>query len=255
MATDAFEEPLNFGGSKLTEGRTYTIELTEIIKQNKVVAPSTILKGKGVVGKEYDALTDAEKKIVDDSPVEMDTRAGRTPREKPKFINRITFQFVEPDSQIKFLYDAQFDMSLDNYPTKKLRDFVQRATGISVQGDEGFTWGTLFKRGEKFLAAVRRNGAYFGIDIDTIVKAQLAAPVVVGEEGLSVDAKSLLEYIKNNLVGEQFSVIVDVFTSGAGGAIVTDANGDAYAKTRDAWAELRQKSVSFSLDGKTFGFA
>ena len=129
MANSAFSEPLNFGGSKLVENQKYEVELTDITKANKVVAYNSAFKGiKGVIGKEYDALTPENKTLVDNTAAEFwPLREGETEaREKAKFVNRINFQFLEPKTAIKFLYDAQFDMSTDNFPSKKLRDFVER---------------------------------------------------------------------------------------------------------------------------------
>lgn len=255
MSTSCFEEPLNFGGAKLTEGKKYEIELTDIVKDEKVVAYNSNFTGKGVIGKVYDNLDGDKKALVDNTPAEMwEARDGKPATEKPKFVNRITFQFREPETDTKFMYDAQFDMTLDNFPTKKLREFVTRATGMSIQGDEGFAWKDLFKKGDRFVAIVTRKDNFFRLNVDSIMKAELSGPVAVGDvSNLSPDAQALYNYIKSNLVGQKFKSVVEVYPTGAGGAIVSDAAGDAYVKTANAWAEIRQSGISYSTDGETFG--
>lgn len=262
MAIDAWDEPLNFGGAKLVEGKQYTIELTNIIKKVKVVSGSKALAKKGVINKEYDELDAAGKKLVDDAPVEYwPLKEGETtPREKAKFHNAIIFQFREPETDTKFMYDAQFIMSYpDNYPIKTkdsdLRKFVERIFGMSIQGDEGFTWGGMFKKGDKFVATTYRKDGYSHLNIDSIIKAELAGPTVTNDPtALSEDAKKLLEYIKANLSGQKFTSVLAHFADGAGETIGPAGDTATYNKTHAAWSEIRRSGVKYSLDGKVFGF-
>lgn len=251
MAESAFEMPMNFGaGSKLIEGQKYSIELTDLISQNKVVAFRDALRGiknaegKSIIGKEYDTLSADMKKIVDETPAEYwPLKEGETEqKEKQKFVNRIIFQFREPESDVKFLYDAQFDV-----PSKKLGEFVTRATGMVIKGDEGYTWGNMFKKGEKFVATVIKRGNFLGIDVGSVVKEALSGPVAnSGKSGeLSPAAQKLLDYIKSNMVGQKKSVIFDLFDNGEFGT---------YAETQKAWTEIQRSGTKISLDGKTFGF-
>jgi len=250
MAQSAFEEPMNFGSSKLIEGQKYTIELTDIVKQTKVVAYREALKGKkdengkSIINKEYDTLSPALKAFVDETPAEYwKLRDGDTEaREKAKFVDRITFQFREPETDVKFLYDAQFEI-----PSKKLSAFITQATGISIKGDEGYTLGNLFKKGEKYVATVVKRGSFLGIDPETVVKAALAGPVTATTKNeLSATAQSLLDYIKKNLVGKPKSTVFDLFDSKKFGT---------YAETQKAWTEITRSGIKVSLDGKTFGFS
>jgi hypothetical protein len=251
MATSAFEEPLVTGsGSKLTEGEKYVVELTDIVSQKKVVTFREALRGKktadgkSIIGKEYDSLPADMKALVDNTPEEYwPLRDGETEqRAKNKFTDRIVFQFREPTTDVKFLFDAQFDV-----PSKKLREFVERSTGMVVKGDEGYTWGNLYKKGDKFIATIIKRGNFLGIDTDSIVKEALHGPLesagsASGE--LSPTAQKLLEYIKGNMIGKPKSAVFDLFDTGQFGT---------YAETQKAWTEI-QKKTKVSLDGKTFGF-
>ena len=250
MPTSAFDEPMQFGsGPKLTEGQKYLIELTDIAAQKKVVTFKEALrgkkdnKGKSVIGKEYDLLAPDMQALVDSIPPEFwPLKDGETePREKARYTDRITFQFVEPITGIKFSYDAQFDV-----PSKKLADFVTRATGITFKGDEGYTWGNIFKKGEKFVATVVKRGNFYAIDTDSIVKEALAGPVAAQAKGeLSATAKSMLDYIKANMVGKPKASVFDLFDNKMFGT---------YTETQKAWTEIQNSGIKFTLDGKTFGF-
>ena len=256
MSTSAFEEPLVVSGSvsKLVEGQKYVVELTDIVKQDKCVAFRESLRGKtdaagkSIINKEYALLSPDLQVFVDNAApdfwklTERDIKEGKTePREKAKFVNRITFQFREPESDVKFLYDAQFEV-----PSTKLSNFVARATGIIPTGDEGYTWGNLFPKGSKWVAVVNKRGNFMGIDVDTLVKEELAGPVVAAVKGeLSDTAKALLEYIKGNMVGKPKSSVFDLFDSKQFGT---------YTETQKAWTEIQRSGIKISLDGKTFGF-
>jgi hypothetical protein len=249
MAQSAFSEQMNFGSGKLVEGQKYTVELTDIIKQVKCVAFKEALRGKkdangkSIIGKEYDTLSPELKKLVDETPAEYwPLRSGETQqREKAKFVDRMTFQFREPESDIKFLYDAQFDI-----PSKKLSNFITQATGIAIKGDEGYTLGNLFKKGDKFVATIVKKGTFLGLDTDTIVKEALVGPIVAANKSeLSATAQKLLEYIKKHLVGKPKATVFDLFENKKFGT---------YAETQKAWAEITRSGIKVSLDGKTFGF-
>lgn len=252
----AFNTKMNFGGNQLIEGKKYTVELTDIIRKDNVVAYNPAFVGKkGLMGKGYDELDEASKKIFDETPAEMwSAKDGKEAKPKPKLVNRLTFQFKEPESGTQFMYDAQFDMSLTDFPSKKLRDFVTRSTGMPIQGDEGFTWGSLFHQGDKFVAIVEKKNNYPRLNVDSIMKAELSSPVIADENSLSDDAKKLIEYIKANLVGQSFQAVTEVFNNNAGGTIVGDETKNAYDRTTAAWAEIRRAGVTYSTDGKTFGF-
>ena len=251
MAQSAFEEPLVTGSTqKLIEGQKYVVELTDIIKQNKCVAFKEALRGKkdangkSIIGKEYDSLSPEMQALVDGAPAEFwPLGPGETePREKARFVDRITFQFLEPESGVKFLYDAQFDMG-----SKKLGEFVSKATGMLVKGDEGYTWGNLFPKGSKFVGTVVKRGNFLGLDVNSIVKKELAGPVVDGASvpgELSETAKKLLEHIKTNMVGKSKASVFDLFDSGQFGT---------YTETQKAWTEIQRSGIKISEDGRTFG--
>ncbi|MDD4352706.1 MAG: hypothetical protein PHU71_07080 [Candidatus Gracilibacteria bacterium] len=262
MVMDAFDEPLNFGGAKLIEGKKYPIELTGIVKKVQVVNGSTYLKGKGVIGKEYEKLTDSERAIVDGAPKEFWDKKDNeeTAREKAKFRNVIIFQFREPESDTKFLYDASFDMTYpDNFPMKSktsdLRGFVTKVFGMPVQGDEGFKWGDLFKKGDKFVATTYRKDGFSRLNVDSIMKEELSGPVVAGDgSNLSGDAQKLLGYIKTALVGQPFASVLNTFDTGADGLLGPANDPATYTRTHTAWSDIRKSNVKYTIDGKTFGF-
>lgn len=128
---------------------------------------------------------------------------------------------------------------------------------MPVSTEDGFKWGDLFKKGDNFTAIVGNdNSGRLVLMQDSIVKVGADSINVEsgGQSGLSSDARALLEFIKQNMVGRKFGDIVDMFASGANGTIQSDNPEEVYERTRRAWVEIRTSGVKYSLDGTTFGF-
>jgi len=260
-AEQAFDKPMNFGGAKLVDGRQYKLELVDITIRPRVVSYREEWKGmKGLSGVEYDKLTPENKAIVDNAPIEYwEPRDGKEPAPKDKFESRITFQFREPEADVKSIF-LQYKMKENGFPSPDLRKFVTTATGITVDGND-FTWGDIFKAGDKFVGVVKAksggNGNLYEIEKNSLVREELAAPIVTGAAAvgtLSDNAKALYEFIKANLNGQPKGKIVEHLKTGAGGAIGPADDGKArYNNTFEAWTEIRKSGVKYlSDDGKTF---
>lgn len=232
----AWDEPVIVQGKNLSEGM-YEVELTDIQKSEKVVLFREALRGtKGIIGKEYDSLDADSKNTVDNAPVDT----WPDGRQKQTLSDRVSFVFTEPISGITFKYGAQFDM-----PSKRLNDFIARATGVTISAGEEIKFGQLFKPGDKFVAMIKRGqSGYMDIDPSTIMKKDLANPSVVGT-ALSERATKLLEYLKANYQGRPMKDIVDVYNSGMFGT---------FTETANAWNEIKAH-MSTTRDGKTLDFS
>jgi len=129
---------------------------------------------------------------------------------------------------------------------KALTDFITRATGIPVEPGDEFKLSDFFKPGDEFvLTIVKDKGGFSRIDPKSIVKKELAQPIVTGKEALSDRAKALLEYLKANYQGRPKRDILELYGSGQFGS---------YQETTAAWQEI-MKNVKYTSDGKTLDFS
>jgi len=243
MSNSAWDEPIVVQGAGLAEGQ-YELELTDIVKENKVVTFREAFRGvKGITGKEYDSLTAEQKALVDSTPVEFwPARDGKPPQEKKAFVDRIRFVFKEPNTGYEFKYAAQFDM-----PSKNLSEFITRATAATITPGEDIKFNKLFKPADKFVGYVRRNEktGYMDLDVASVMKKELATPTVKGTAALSEKAIALLDYLKANYQGKPKRDIVDLYGTGQFGS---------YQETTSAWQEI-MRNVKYTSDGKTLDFS
>jgi len=255
---DGFDEPINISEPGPVVGRQYELILEEIRIYEKVVAYTDFTKnlrlpdGKSVLGRQYDELPANIREMIDSAPDEYRVDAYGNERKREKYINRIMFLFREPTTN--WPLPINFDMSYpDSRPTGKLSRWVTRVVGIPIVGDEGFRWGDLFKKGEKFTGKIGRDKrGWKCLEPDTIEKVG-SVQINIAPGGLSDDAKALLGFIKQNLVGQPISVMSDYLASGANGVIQGATPEETYSKTLSAWSEIKA-NTRYTLDGVTFGF-
>jgi hypothetical protein len=247
MATiDGFNTKMVFGAAKLVDGRQYKVVLEDLKIKTKIVSYRKEWEGKkGLSGVEYDKLTPENKEIVDNAPIEYwEPKDGKEAQPKAKFEDRITFQFREPEEDEKRIY-LQFKMKEGGWPTQKLREFVTKATAMQIDGSEGFMWGDIFKKGDEFVGIVKANGNMYTLEPDSVVKAELAPPIVKGDiTTLSENAQKLYAFIKDNLNGSPRSEIAKSLKTGANGTIGPENDEKArYNATFAAWTEIRRSGI------------
>ena len=247
MSESAWNTPIDVTSGGVPVGRQ-NFELADITKKTKVINYMDAFKGiKGLVNKEYAELDAAQQKIVDEAPREFwkprNKKEEENPREKQRFGDQIeiTFTYTDPEKGTKHDLPARFPT-----PGPALGNFITRATGITVGPSDDVKFADVFKKGDKFVAEVEKNDAGFSnIKIPTIMKAELAAPVVTGTAALGSKETELLEYLKANFTGKRLGDITTVYGSGQFGS---------YPETSALWKKIVQSGVKYTTDKKTFNF-
>ena len=102
-----------------------------------------------------------------------------------------------------------------------------------------------FKPGDEFVVTVVSRNNFKEIDANSIIKKELAKPIVTGIEALSDGAKEMLDWLKGNMTGRPKRDIADIYGSGQFGT---------YAETQAKWQEI-MKNVPYTKDGKTLDFS
>ena len=253
MSNSAWDEPVEVKGAGMKEGR-YDVVAKDVVRENKVVLNREGLKGTGVISKEYDSLDAAHKAIVDAIPDAFwpPTKDGEAPRVKAAFVDQYRFIFNDPNTGKDLSFGAVFpikqyskDGTVISTNNKALVDFMVRATGAPIAVDDTFKISDYIKPGDAFVLELVKKGGFTEIDPMSVVKKELAKPVVTGVEALSPKAKELLEFLKANYQGRPKREVVDLYGTGQFGTL---------QETMSAWQEI-MKNVSYSSDGKTLDFS
>lgn len=254
MSNSAWNEKVVVKGQGLAEGQ-YEVELKDIVRENMVVLFKEGIRSiKEVSNKEYETLTAEQKAVVDSQTDEFwpPRKATDTPRIKASFVDQYRFVFVDPKTGTEMKQGATFP--IQNYNATKqpidgagrtLTEFITRATGIPVETGDELVMGDLFKPGDKYVLSIKKVKGYSQIDPESVMKKELAKPIVKGKEALSDRAKQMLEFLKANYNGRPKRDVVDLYGSGQFGS---------YAETTAAWQEI-MKNVKYTTDGKTLDFS
>ena len=254
MSNSAWDEKVTVKGAGLAEG-TYEVELKDIVRENMVVLFKEGLRSiKEVSNKEYASLTADQKAVIDSQVDEFwpARKEGDEPRIKASFVDQYRFVFTDPASGTEMKQGATF--AVQNYNAakqpipgagKSLTDFIVRATGIPVAAGDEFKLSDFFKPGDKYVLNIVKVKNFSQIDPTSVMKKELAKPIVRGKEALSDRAKTMLEFLKANYNGRPKRDIVDLYGSGQFGS---------YAETTSAWQEI-MKNVKYTTDGKTLDFS
>lgn len=257
MSNSAWDEKVVIKGSGIAEG-TYEVVLKDILRENKVVMFREGLRGnKGIFNKEYETLTAEQKAIVDAAGDEFwpvkPTDKDQTPRKKAAFADQYRFVFVEPKSGQELKSGAVFQIEaydaagnvMPGVVGKTFTDFVARATGVPVNVGDELKLSDFFKAGDAYVLDIITKNNYKEIDPKSVVKKELAKPIVKGVEALSERAKTLLEFLKANYQGRPKRDILELYGSGQFGS---------YQETTSAWQEI-MKNVKYTTDNKTLDFS
>lgn len=254
MSNSAWEDKVTVRGAGLAEG-TYDVELKDIVRENMVVMFKEGLRPiKEVSNKEYNNLTAEQKAVVDQQVDEYwpVRKEGDEPRIKASFVDQYRFVFVDPANGNEMRQGVTF--AIQNYNAakqpipgagKSLTDFIIRATGIPVAAGDEFKLSDFFKSGDKYVLNIVKVKNFSQIDPTSVVRKELAKPVVRGKEALSDRAKTMLEFLKANYNGRPKRDIVDLYGTGQFGT---------YQETTSAWQEIT-KNVKYTTDGKTLDFS
>jgi hypothetical protein len=254
MSNSAWDEKVVIKGAGLAEGQ-YAVTLKDIVREDKVIQFREGLRSnsKGIVGKEYAALTAEQKAIVDAVGDEFwpSRKEGEEPRKKTATIDQYRFVFMEPSSGTELKFGATFPINMYDAAGnrmgggKALTDFITRATGVPVTVGDEFKLSDFFKPGDEYVLSLVKKNNFTEIDPNSIMKKELAKPIVKGKEALSDRAKQLLDFLKANYQGRPKRDILDLYGSGQFGS---------YAETTAAWQEI-MKNVKYTSDGKTLDFS
>lgn len=254
MSNSAWDEKVVVKGVGLAEGQ-YEVELKDIVREDMVVLFKEGLRSiKEVSNKEYADLTADQKAKVDAQVDEYwpARKEGEQPRLKTSFVDQYRFVFVDPATGTEMRQGATFP--IQNYNAakqpitgagKSLTDFITRATGIPVAVGDEFKLSDFFKAGDKYVLNIVKVKNFSQIDPLTVMRKELAKPIVKGKEALSDRAKTMLEYLKANMQGKPKREIVDLYGTGQFGT---------YQETTSAWQEI-MKNVTYTKDGKTLDFS
>jgi len=251
MSVSMWEEPIVVGGSKFEEGKRYTIELTDV-KREKAVVQWLKNMPKEVAGKEYASLTSEQKAVVDGYEYVPEdyfqARDGKDAQKKPLKQDRVAFQFREVETGAPFLYDTQFWMTQSGGASNKLLAFLEQAVGYVPGESDSFRLIDIMKPGDKFSAFITKGKNNFSkLDVDSIVRADMAPKGVSERKELSEGAQKLVAYLKANSTGQSVSSIIKIMNSGELGV--------EYNVAQTWWNEVRTSGTVYSKDGgKTFGF-
>ena len=253
MSNSAWDEVVKVAGAGLAEGQ-YEVTLKDIVRENKVVQFREGLRGKkGIINQEYDALTADQKTLVDSLPDEFWPLGPKdtTPRKKTAFVNQIRFVFNDPKSGTDLKYGAVFATDIFDAAGnrmgggKSLVDFITRATGIPTEVGDEIKFSDIFKMGDAYVLSLIKKNNFTEIDPNSVMKKELAKPIVRGKEALSDRAKQMLEFLKANYQGRPKRDVVDLYGSGQFGS---------YGETTAAWQEI-MKNVKYTTDGKNLDFS
>jgi len=251
MSNNVWDEKVTASGAGIAEG-TYVVTLKDIERENKVVQNRSGFAGKKIIGKQYDSLDADQKSLVDSTGDEYwPPRGTEEPRKKIAFMDQYRFIFTEPKSGMDLRFGATFD--INRYDAafnrigggKALTDFITRATGVPINPGDEFKLGDFFKPGDEFVVTVVSRNNFKEIDANSIIKKELAKPIVTGIEALSDGAKEMLDWLKGNMTGRPKRDIADIYGSGQFGT---------YAETQSKWQEI-MKNVPYTKDGKTLDFS
>ncbi len=254
MSNSAWDETVKVKTAGLPEG-TYEVELKDIVREDMVVLFKEGLRSiKEVSNKEYADLTSDQKAKVDSQVDEYwpARKEGDQPRIKASFVDQYRFVFVDPATGSEMRQGATFP--IQNYNAakqpitgagKSLTDFITRATGIPVAAGDEFKLSDFFKHGDKYVLNIVKVKNFSQIDPASVMRKELAKPIVKGKEALSERAKTMLEYLKANMQGRPKRDIVDLYGTGQFGT---------YPETTAAWQEI-MKNVKYTSDGKTLDFS
>ena len=253
MSNSAWEDQVIVKGAGLSEG-IYEVVLKDIQKESKVVQNRMGLAKQQVIGKEYDALTADQKILVDSIEDEYwpQRPTDKEARKKAAFIDQVRFIFNDPATNTDLRFGAVFpvcqyskDGTVISSSTKSLTDFVTRATGAAVAPGETFKYSDFFKPGDEYVLELIKKGNFTEIDPNSVVKKELAKPIVRGIEALSENAAKLLEYLKANYQGRPKRDVFDLYN---------DPQFGGYQAATLAWQEII-KNVPYTKDGKTLDFS
>lgn len=253
MSNSAWDEQIVVKGAGLQTG-VYETTFKDVVRENKVVQNRSGLGGQKVIGKEYDTLTADQKAIVDGIPDEYWPQKPNedAPRMKAAFVDQYRFIFTDPKTGTDLKFGAVFpvaqyskDGTVIYAGNKSLVDFISRATGAPIVPGDTFTIRDYIKPGDEFQLELVDNKNFIEIDKNSVVKKELAKPIVKGVEALSPRAKDLLEFLKKDYQGRPKRDVVDLYGTGQFGTL---------QETMAAWQEI-MKNVPYTSDGKTLDFS
>ena len=253
MSNSAWDEQIVVKGAGVPTG-VYETVFKDVVRENKVVQYRSGLSGQKVIGKEYDSLDADQKAIVDGIPDEYWPQRPNddAPRMKAAFIDQYRFIFTDPKTGTDLKFGAVFpvvqyskDGTVISASNKGLVDFIIQATGAPIVAGDTFTVRDYIKPGDEFRLELVKNGNFTEIDKTSVVKKELAKPIVKGVEALSPKAKELLDFLKANYQGRPKRDVVDLYSTGQFGTL---------QETMSAWQEI-MKNVPYSSDGKTLDFS
>lgn len=254
MSNSAWDEVVSVKGAGMAEGM-YDVTLKDIMQEKKVVQNRTGLAGKSVIGKEYEALDADQKAIVDAVEDEYwpQRPTDKEARKKAAFVDQVRFVFNEPKTGTDLRFGAVFqngqyakDGTVLSSSNKNLVDFITRSTGAPIVAGDAFKFADFFKPGDAFVLTLIKKGNFTEIDPNSVMKKELAGPIVKGTAALSAKATTLLDYLKANMQGKSKREIADLYGMGIGGM--------SYQETQQAWQEI-MKNVPYTKDSKTLDFS
>lgn len=261
MSNSAWDEQIIIKGAGIAEG-TYDVTLVDIQKESKVVMFREGLRDRstgkaypGIINQQYDSL-DADKRAIVDSVGDEFWPLGpndKEPRKKVAFVDQYRFVFNEPKSGTDLNKYNGSTFVINNYDAsgnrigggKALTDFIARATGVPITPGDEFKLSDFFKPGDKYVISIVTKGSYKEIDPNSIVRKELAKPIVKGPDALSPAAKEMLDWLKVNYQGRPKKDILELYDSGQ--------FGDRTA-TVAKWQEI-MKNITYTKDGKTLDFS
>lgn len=253
MSNSAWKEQIVVKGAGMPEG-TYAVTLKDIVTEKKVVQNRSGLAGQSVITKEYDSLDADQKTLVDSIPDEFWPKKAndKEARKKAAFVDQVRFVFNDPATGNDLKFGAEFVIAqygkegdVLSSSNKTLVDFVTKATGAPIAAGDTFTLEDFFKPNEEFVLTLVKNGGFTEIDPDSVVKKELAKPIVKGAAALSDRAKTMLDWLKANMQGHAKREIVDLYGTGQFGT---------FQETTQAWQEI-MRNVVYTKDGKTLDFS
>ena len=254
MSNSAWYEQIVVKGAGLPEGQ-YEVTIKGIEHEYKVVQNRAGLAGKSVISKEYEALDATQKALVDgiDDEYWPQRPGDKEARKKAAFVDQVRFVFNEPKSGTDLKFGATFpnaeyskDGTVINSSNKKLVDFIVRSTGAPLVAGDAVKFSDFFKMGDAFVLTLIKKGNFTEIDPNSVMKKELAGPIVKGTAALSAKATTLLEYLKANMQGKSKREIADLYGMSIGGM--------SYQETQQAWQEI-MKNVPYTKDSKTLDFS
>lgn len=244
-------------GGRLEAGREYIVTINDIIVQEDAITyPEsiryTIDAGKKRIRTVSD-LNEEERKIFDETPlrprmyqgVESTDKDGKVQME-PKASDRVTFEFMVDDTgSITGMYEFAYNLYDGFKPTKKFREFVEKATGQNIDGRSGTLnlW-DIFPEGSKYLVRtnnVLKDGKWASFD-QTSLRPYKDGMALKNDSGgdVAVTDEEVLEFLRG-LVKENNGPINPLAALSRG----TDKFGASYS---DVYRALKD-SGKIIIDG------